>query len=915
METFRVPEKKFGTPEEELAYLREQVARQQETLRGRGLEASHEKAAAETLAGYRQVPHEEVLSGDLAMQSAEREAIVLDLSPEPHDRQMEELIGLLQEKGVRNALSLVEKMANPHLEDDFHRMLVQYLKAGLPIKGLKEKSELGKNLRMTLYEVTLPEAVKTEEGVKKTLKELVSSMEQFYSGMLSVSERLSDKNYFSIELALPNVGEGVSFYVSVPDKKKELFEKQISSIFPNVLLRECKDDYNIFNPEGASAGSRAGFERRGIYALKSYEEFDYDPLNVLLNAFSKLSREGEGAAVQFIIEPVGNVYLRRYQYALKQINKGVPLSRATDIRMGIAGGIYTAVREFFGDNRKKGESGPRPEDKHKIENIEKKTTSSVVLSNIRIVASAPTEGRAQAILADIEASFNQFRDTNGNALRFERVRRGALRRFLKNYSFRAFSAERSIPLSIKELTTVLHFPPSGIKSSPEFKQAKAGSAPAPMDLPQEGTLLGINSFRNKETKVYMTDEDRLRHFYVIGQTGTGKSVFLKNLVIQDIRKGNGVCMIDPHGVDILDVLANIPKERWGDLIYFDPGNTARPMGLNMLEYDPRYPEMKTFVVNEMFSIFQKLYGKVPESMGPMFEQYFRNATMLVIEDPETGSTLLDVSRVLADASFRELKLSRCKNPIITQFWRDIAEKTGGEHALANMVPWITSKFDVFLANDIMRPIVAQQTSAFNFREIMDGKKILLVNLAKGRLGDINSNLLGLIIVGKFLMAALSRVDAIGKNFPPFYLYIDEFQNTTTPSIATILSEARKYRLSLTIAHQFIKQLTDEIKDAVFGNVGSIATFRVGAEDAEYLKNHFEPVFAPTDIMNLDNYNAYLRLLVKGQPAKPFNIKTLPAPGGDPGAVDKLKELSYLTYGRPREEVEEEIMERYRSPSS
>src|SRR3989338_1247870 len=912
METFPIPEKKFGTPQEELAYLREEIARKEQELKASQNAEALPTVASETVKSYKETPQEHVLAEPLAMTAHEQEAVVLDLSPESHDKQMEELIGFLQEKGIKNPLSLVEKMGNPHLEDDFHRILVQYLKAGLPVKGLKEKSELGRELRMTLYEVTLPETVKAEEGIKKTLKELISSMEQFYQGMSSITEG-SPNNYFTIELALPNVGEGGSFYVSVPDRKKELFEKQISAIFPNVALREQKDDYNIFNPEGSTVASYGAFEKRGIYSLKLYEEFDYDPLNVLLNAFSKLAREGEGAAIQFVIQPERGKHLRAYQKALRDIQKGVQLSRATSIHFGFQGGIYDEFRDFFREKPKKrhGEApGARPEDKQRIENIEKKTGSPIVLANIRLAVSSGSESSALATLGQLEAPFNQFKDTNGNGLRFERVKRGALRRFLKEFSFRAFSPERSISLSTKELTTVIHFQPQGIKSSPEFKQSKAGSAPAPLDLPQEGTLMGINSFSNKESKVYITDEDRLRHLYVIGQTGTGKSSFLKSLVIQDIEKGNGVCMIDPHGVDILDILANIPPERYGDLIYFDPGNTSRPMGLNMLEYDPKYPEMKTFVVNEMFSIFQKLYGKVPESMGPMFEHYFRNATMLVIEDPESGSTLLDVSRVLADASFRELKLSRCKNPIVSQFWREIAEKTGGEHALANMVPWITSKFDVFLANDIMRPIVAQQNSAFNFREIMDEKKILLINLTKGRLGDINSNLLGLIIVGKFLMAALSRVDSVGKAFPPFYLYIDEFQNTTTPSIATILSEARKYKLSLTVAHQFIKQLSEEIKDAVFGNVGSMAVFRVGAEDAEALKSHFEPVFTPSDIMNLDNYNAYLRLLIKGQPAKPFNVKTIPPPRGDSGAIDKLKELSYLTYGRPREEVEEEILARY-----
>ena len=267
----------------------------------------------------------------------------------------------------------------------------------------------------------------------------------------------------------------------------------------------------------------------------------------------------------------------------------------------------------------------------------------------------------------------------------------------------------------------------------------------------------------------MAEEDRLRHFYTIGQTGTGKSTLIKNMAAQDIKAGKGVCFIDPHGSDIQDLLSVVPPERFGDVIYFDPAYTARPVALNMLEYDARFPEQKTFVVNEMLSIFNKLFD-MKTAGGPMFEQYFRNAVMLVIEDPESGSTLLDVSRVLAVKSFRDMKLARCKNPIVVQFWKEIAEKAGGESSLANIVPYITSKFDVFLSNEIMRPVIAQETSSFNFRQIMDEKKILLVNLSKGRLSDINANLIGLILVSKILMAALSRNRSFGKDCPVLSLY-------------------------------------------------------------------------------------------------------------------------------------------------
>ena len=385
---------------------------------------------------------------------------------------------------------------------------------------------------------------------------------------------------------------------------------------------------------------------------------------------------------------------------------------------------------------------------------------------------------------------------------------------------------------------------------------------------------------------------------------------MKNMIAQDIKNGKGLCFIDPHGSDIQDILSLIPPEREDDLIYFDPSNTRLPMGLNMLEYDPNYPEQKTFVVNELLGIFKKLYGAVPESMGPAFEQYFRNATLLVMDDPQSGNTLLEVQRVFADKNFRNYKLSRSTNPVVRTFWKDIAEKTTGEQTLANFAQYVTNKFDTFLTNEIMRPIIAQEKSAFNFRQIMDEGKILLVNLSKGRLGDLNSNLLGLIIVGKLLMASLSRVDMPEEERRDFYLYIDEFQNVTTDSIATILSEARKYRLDLIIAHQFIGQLEENIKKAVFGNVGSMAAFRVGAEDAEVLEKQFEPVFSAYDLINISNYNAYLKLLINGQVARPFNMRTLPFEKGEISRAREMAEKSAQKYGRPREEIEKEIQEKY-----
>ncbi len=920
-------ENTFASLEEELHYLRAQVKRyehvsvgeqkEQDEIIKKEIDIYHMQSKHDILhESYRATPEKT---------QHDAEEIVLKLSPETHDKNMEEFLTLMNTRGIYNALSVIKSLKNPHLEDDFHRFLVEYIKAGFTPTGLKEGEPIQKAIAHTLYEVTLPDfRPDTKKEDARPLKELLSAMEQFYAGMMSIGEagkkQGDSKNHMVIELAVADGSEQFIFYVSISNDKTDLFEKHILSVFPDAKIEKQHDDFNIFNNDGITVGSVAEFSRNEIYPIKTYEQFDHDPLNVMLNTLSKISREGEGVAVQIVFSQVGDYYTKLYKESLDKIRTGNKLKKAIDIRHTIWGQFAKAAGEL-GKEMLDSATSSKKEDREKkeeavdqiaLEQITQKIGTPIVETNIRIVSSASSRPRAEQILSDLESSFNQFNNPLGNGFKWKRQEKEKLDDLIQNFTFRMFDKDKVLPMSLRELSTVMHFPvSSGGSNTPQLKQSKAGTAPAPLDLPREGVLLGKNIHRNVEQQVFMAPEDRLRHMYVIGQTGVGKSSILKNLIMQDIKNGDGVCFIDPHGSDVQDILSMIPPERFDDVIYFDPSYTERPMALNMLEYDPTYPEQKTFVVNELFSIFQKLYGGVPESMGPMFEQYFRNATMLVIEDPSSGCTLLDVSRVMAVKSFRDMKVSRCKNPIVRQFWVEIAEKTSGESGLANMVPYITSKFDVFLANDIMRPIIAQETSSFNFREIMDSKKILLVNLAKGRLGEINSNLIGLIVVGKILMAALSRVDSFGKDMPPFYLYIDEFQNVTTPSISTILSEARKYKLSLTVAHQFIAQLDDKIKASVFGNVGNMAVFRTGAEDAEYLQKQFEPTFMANDIMNIDNFNAYVKMLSYGKPTKPFNIQMMPKTPGNPNIVENLKELSYLTYGKDRDTVEDAIMLKYK----
>ncbi len=910
------PIQPITSPEEELAYLRAQIAVKEQELAALQQEKPRVEIARERIVHHRIAVPDEAFHPTYTMPAAEAERVAhtlsLNLDPASTDASIEELRGIMETKGVKNAMAVLDKVGSPHLDDDFHRFLVQYLLAGMPIQGIGENQPEWKALHMTLYEISLPEK-KGEEGNNrmKPLRELVSGMEQFYSGMLGLeSAHAGELSYMTLELAVPVDRAHLMFYAAVPNSRKDLFEKQLHAIFPDAIALVQPNDYNVFVDGGTAVGSVAEFKDQPMLPLKDYQDFDYDPINALLNAFAKIAPEDEGASLQIVFKPVGHHYVEHYRRVLHQLRKGEHRGRAFSLPETFVGDFAREAASLF--IPKQAHTEQRPVDEAAVEQVEKKVAAPIVATNIRIVTSSMDAHRAEQMLTEIEAPFHQFENTKGNRLEFKRPGKGGLKRFFRDFSFRLYEKATNIPLSLRELTTMYHFPPQGIESSPHLKQSRAASAPAPIGLPAEGTIIGTNTYRGVTTEVKISPEDRLRHLYVIGQTGSGKSGMLRTLIDQDIRAGNGVCFIDPHGNDVVEVLASIPPERYEDVIYFDPAYIDRPFGLNMLEYDPARPEQKSFIVNEMLQIFRQLYGDVPESMGPAFEQYFRNSTQLVMEDPSSGSTLMDIGRVLSDASFRNLKLSKSTNPVVNQFWTEIATKAEGEASLQNIVPYITNKFDEFTGSDFMRPIIGQQESSFKFREVIDNKKILLVNLSKGRLGERNANLLGLIIVGKLFMAALSRADSVGTNFPPFYLYIDEFQNITTSSIPGILSEARKYKLSLTLAHQYLAQVDEKIRGAVFGNVGNMAVFRVGEEDGEFFAKQFAPVFNSLDFVNIENRNAYARILANGVPQKPFNIKTIDLRPGNPDQVDDLRQLSFLTYGRDRATVEGIIRARYLS---
>ncbi len=785
--------------------------------------------------------------------------------------------------------------------------------------NLRRRMQATTTFQKVVLLVTVPKESLSEIEQRKNFKEILAPTEAFYDNIGGLRAQrgwrvdfLGRVDHFSFEIAVDKKGI-ISFYVVVPRYLQQFIEQQIHAQYPVAQIDEV-EDYNIFSPEHVVMAAYFKLRRHFVFPINTYlRRIESDPLNSITGALAKIAI-GDTAAIQIVARSARGEWHRLGAKIALEIQQGKNLKEA--LKKVLGGGFsWGWLKDFFVSKTPKQEMSERryqlsPMEQEMVKMLEEKTSKAGLDVNIRVVVSAKTKESAKLYLQNILNSFAQFTGYEyGNGFKPVIVKNPD--KVIYDFVYRNFDEKNSFILNTEEITGLFHFP-LPTTETPNIKWLLAKKAPVPVNVPREGIILGENIFRGEKTLIRIKEDDRRRHVYIIGMTGTGKSTLISNMAIQDIQNGKGVCVIDPHGDLVERILRNIPQSRIEETILFDPSDVARPVGLNLLEYDPRYPEQKTFVINEMIQIMDKLYD-LRQTGGPMFEQYMRNAILLVMEHSDSGATLMEISKVLADPGFRHFKIDHSKNYVVNDFWVKEAEKAGGEVALSNITPYITSKLNQFVANDTMRPIIAQQKSAFNFREIMDSQKILLVNLSKGKIGDMNAYLLGLVLVGKILMAALSRVDIPEEERKDFYLYIDEFQNFITPTIATILSEARKYRLNLTIAHQYIGQLVSgndtTIRDAVLGTIGTIITYKIGIQDAEFLAKQFAPVFNEYDLVNIEAFNAYVRLLVDNEPIRPFNMRSFPSPNGDPVTAEAIKKLSRLKYGRPKEVVEKEIIER------
>lgn len=786
---------------------------------------------------------------------------------------------------------------------------------------IRQRTSANAYFEQKIFLVKLPKE-KNKDGetayTATQLHEEISKGETLFAsiGGLSVQRGLKAKIFgrsdnFSLEI-VASKGK-IAFYVVSPLSKARYLEQQIHAHYPEASLEEV-EDYNAFSPQAKILAGSLKTKKSFVFPIKTYRQMDVDPLNSLINVMSKLGKD-ESIIIQYVVRSAQARWHSQSKAVVSKIIKTNSISDGLKKEGGEKLDKFLEMASLKGSNKAETNT-PKIATLSEVERalvkaMEEKNSKSGLDVNVRVVVSAATETQAKIYLDNISNAFSEYNNYSyGN--NFSRLSRGN-DKMIKDFIYRRFKENFSFLLNTEELASLFHFP-LRFTETPNILWLAAKSAPASTELPNEGLLLGYNIYRGISSEVRIKVEDRRRHTYIVGKSGVGKSVLLANMAVQDILNGEGVCVLDPHGDLVSDILERIPPQRAEDVIIFSPADIERPLGLNLLEFDSRYPEQKSFVINEMIGIFDKLYD-LKSTGGPMFEQYMRNAMLLVMDDPDSGSTLMEIPKVLVDEKFRRLKLERCKNQTVIDFWRDEAEKAGGEAALANIAPYITSKLTSFISNDMMRPIIGQQKSSFNFRDLMDRQKILLVDLSKGIVGEMNAYLLGMIIVGKFLMAALSRGDLKSSERKDFYLYIDEFQNFTTDSIAQILSEARKYGLNLIIAHQYIGQLVKNnnsaIKDAVFGNVGTMISFRVGSDDADYLVKEFEPVFNQFDLINTDKGIACIKLLVDNATLRPFSLKTIwPLLGkSQPDLAEKIKSLSRLKYGQDRQLIETMIRQR------
>jgi len=786
-------------------------------------------------------------------------------------------------------------------------------------KTLREAKNYERGLKMVPMLIHLPPAsddIDSNGRDKRDLTEEVLSQAQVMYNIIASTYVKGFKNriYGQRHLAFEIIARDglVYYYAVVPTVLTEVVKQAIAAAYPTARIQEVTE-HNVFSQVGKMSGTIGGeftLKKDYVYPIATYMESKRDASRALLNAISAATRE-DGIGIQVLMRPAREGWTKSSIFKAEQITK----EKGTK-KTGV--GALVAPKDLMEALWKPPENKEvKPEDKQlnaveqaTVEAIQEKTRYPGFEVLVRVVVSSNTSATAQALMQNIVAAFALFDSPSFNGFKFNASK--DIEELVTAFIFRFFPPEVSNSvLNTVELATLFHLPDQNSIPSSKVERQMSKQVDGPTQSMDDGLLLGYNEFRGTKKPIRLSDKDRRRHIHIIGQTGVGKSVLQENLAFQDMMDGRGFAFVDPHGDSVEALLSKVPKERVEDVIYFNPSDMDNPVGLNMFEFD--HPDQKDFLVQEAISMLYGLYDPGHTGIvGPRLEHIFRNCALLLMSDP-AGGTFIDVPKLLIDEQFMKSKLKYVTDQQVLDFWTKEFPASQRSSEAGEVISWVVSKFGPFISNDAMRNIIGQTKSGFNFADIMNNKKILLVNLSKGKMGELNSKLLGIIFVMKFQAAAMARASIPEEQRKDFTLYVDEFQNFATDSFETILSEARKYRLSLTLGNQFMTQLKEELREAIIGNVGTTITGRIGITDAEIMVKRYTPVFDAEDLTKLPNFESVCVAQIQGVPSAPFSMSWVPPMGHTNEQLGgALKRLSAAKYGRPRAQVEKEIFERVRS---
>ena len=795
----------------------------------------------------------------------------------------------------------------------------------------RRRKNYERSLKMVPMMIHLPPRTDDIQGggrdERDVINEEISQAQVMYSIISStltkgIKSKLYGQKHISFEIV---AHDGlINYYAIVPAVLTETMKQAITAAYPSARLEEVHDP-NFFSSTGgmdAVVGGEIELKDDFWYPIASYEETKRDASLGLINALS-VAKKGDGVGIQILFRPTDEGWTRKSLQRVQNLRDGKKGRREAN---NFLGRLVYGFGNLVGDLAEALWKPPEAHDPYKdsekvlsnleqeeITKIEEKTKYPGFEVLMRFVASSDSKTRSTALLGGVVSVFSQFDSPNYNGFKYNQIKRS--RDLVEDYVLRNFPQEQNkFILNSVEMASIFHLPSQNSIPTSQVERQATKQVDGPAKLADEGVILGVNEFRGEKKVIRLRTKDRRRHTYVIGATGMGKSILITNIAYQDMCDGRGFAFIDPHGDATELLMSKVPPERMDDVIYFEPGNMEQPVGMNMFEFQTE--DQKDFIVQEAINMLVSLYDPGNQGIfGARAQHMFRNAALLLMSDPN-GGTFIDVPCCFTDPEFVKSKLKYVTDKTVYDYWTKEFPASQKSNDAGEVTSWFVSKWGPFLSNKMMRNILGQTKSGFNIREIMDNKKILLVNLSKGKTGELNAKLLGMIFVMKFQAAAMSRADTAEDDRQDFCLFVDEFQNFSTESFESILSEARKYRLNLVLANQFMTQLTDKIREAILGNVGTIMSGRLGVTDAELMEKAFAPVFNAEDLHAMPNYSAIATVMMFDMPTSPFTMKLLPPMGESSNELmERMKVYASSKYGRPREDVEREIEARLADTSS